>query len=256
MHFEPFRNFFITALFLGSSALAQQESRCASCHFTDPDSPARFHLSDWDRSPHRSGAGCERCHGGDTDTFDSFRAHRTILNARNPASPVHPRNLPATCGSCHTAEFVAFQKSHHYTLLREGDPHTPTCSTCHGEVAARSLSPKALVNQCAKCHGENRLAPREDYPVLAGQMLEGIYEVRALMNTARPLIRRVEDRSRRTALEADYRQAEVPLSEAVSSGHRFVFDQLQERLGVARSRANRLLDELANPAAQSSRENR
>jgi hypothetical protein len=60
----------------------------------------------------------------------------------------------------------------------------------------------------------------------------------------------VADPGRRQRLEEQYQQAEVPLVQAVQSGHSFVFEAIVERREVARSRAEALLEELANPAAQ------
>jgi hypothetical protein len=77
--------------------------------------------------------------------------------------------------------------------------------------------------------------------------LESIREVRGLLEESDSLIRRVNDRERRARLEEEYRQAEVPLIEAVQSGHSFVFDMLEERREVARQRAETLLERLANP---------
>jgi hypothetical protein len=60
----------------------------------------------------------------------------------------------------------------------------------------------------------------------------------------------VKDETRRESLQYTYDQAEVPLIEAVLAGHSFVFDRLEERLGVARRRAETLLEQLANPPAR------
>jgi hypothetical protein len=244
--------FFLLSLILVVSPLmAQQQSRCADCHISAIELPAPYHFNAWERSAHgRNRVGCESCHGGDATTFESFRAHQDILNSRNPASPVHRRNIPQTCGACHTGQFVAFQDSGHYALLQEGDQDTPICTTCHESVGARLLSPKGLAKQCSKCHAEGEIAPRPDYSVQGRQLLEGILEVRALMDEARPLIRRVKDETRRESLQYTYDQAEVPLIEAVLAGHSFVFDRLEERLGVARRRAEALLERLANPPAR------
>ena len=246
--------------------IAQNQSSCGDCHFANIfqaqetsgsgfynrfDTFDLLHLDAWDRSAHgRNFVGCESCHGGDATTFESFRAHSGILNPRNPASPVHPRNLPKTCGGCHTGQFVAFQNSKHYTLLQEGNNDVPVCSTCHGAVAAQLLSPKALESQCKKCHGENRRFPRPDDPAHAREMLENILEIRRLLDEAKSLMRRVKDDTRREVLEEAYRQAEVPLMEAVIAGHRFVFEALHERRDVARQRAEALLEELANPSGR------
>jgi hypothetical protein len=233
---------------LSPTALAQ-ESRCADCHFANPAAPGAGHIADWDHSAHaRNNVGCEKCHGGDATTFESFRAHQGILNARNPASPVHRTNLPGTCGNCHLGPLAEFQKSKHYELVRSGSEEGPTCSSCHGEVGARLLSPKGLAAQCERCHGGGKRAPRPDYPPQGKLMQEGIREVRDLLKEANALIRRVKDKTRRGDLERAYRQAEVPLIEATQAGHAFVFDQLEERLRVARQRAESLLELLANPA--------
>ena len=92
---------FLAFLLLSAAPATAQQSRCADCHFANPTAPAGIHLSDWDRSAHsRNNVGCEKCHGGDATTFESFLAHRGVLNSANPASPVNRRNLPATCGAC------------------------------------------------------------------------------------------------------------------------------------------------------------
>ena len=49
------------------------------------------------------------------------------------------------------------------------------------------------------------------------------------------------------ALKLEAAQVDVPLKQAVVAGHAFVYDGLQERLSVARSRLTTLLEHLANP---------
>lgn len=149
----------VSALMAGTSQAQTTPSRCADCHFANPRSVSRWHLSEWDHSAHgRASVGCEKCHGGDPSTFESFLAHQGILSARNPASPVNRINLPKTCGACHPGPFAAFQKSRHYELLREGNPDTPTCVTCHGNVGAFLLSPSPSIRSARTA------MPRERWP--------------------------------------------------------------------------------------------
>jgi hypothetical protein len=204
---------------------------------------------DWEYSAHgRNDIGCEGCHGGNASAFEPFRAHQGILNSRNPASPVNMRNLPETCGGCHIGPFVAFQKSAHLKLLQEGDQDAPTCSTCHGEVAARLLSPSGLAKQCERCHGDPGSASyHPEYPAQGRLLLDLVRETRALLSQAPPLIQRIEDADRRARFEEAYQQAEVPLIEAVNTGHSFNFADLEERLTAALQRTEALLKELANP---------
>jgi hypothetical protein len=241
---------FTVALCSGVVAtVSAQESSCADCHFANPQAdPAPDHLFDWEMSAHgRNNVGCEKCHGGDATTFESFMAHRGVLSSRNAASPTYRTNLPRTCGACHIGPFVEFQKSRHYALLEENDPNAPTCSTCHGPVAARLLSPRGLEQQCAGCHGPDDPMAERAFPTQGRFLLEDVTAIRTLLEPVPRLLRRVKDEARRRELEQDYEQAQVPLTEAVQAAHAFVFDRLEDRLSTARQRAETLLNELANP---------
>jgi hypothetical protein len=79
-------------------------------------------------------------------------------------------------------------------------------------------------------------------------LLEGVAEVRASLEAAETLIDRIRDPVRRAGLEAAAQQAEVPVIQARQAGHRFVFDQLEERLATARARTAELLAQLVNPS--------
>jgi hypothetical protein len=78
-------------------------------------------------------------------------------------------------------------------------------------------------------------------------MLEGAVEVRARLEDAWQIIRRVKDEQRRLDLEEAYAQAELPWVQTVEAGHGFVFDRVEERLAASRERATALLERLANP---------
>jgi nitrate/TMAO reductase-like tetraheme cytochrome c subunit len=235
-------------LFAFATPAMSQQSQCADCHFSRPEAPAREHLADWDRSAHgRNQVGCEKCHGGDAATFEPFLAHRGVLNSTNPASPVNRRNLSATCGSCHAGPFVAFQKSQHFALAEKGDNRVPVCTTCHGGAGSLRPSARALETECAQCHGPKRIAPRPERAEAARTLYDALHESRDLMKSVRTLVNRVSDKPRRAQLDEAYQQAEVPLIQAVQAGHQFMYDELKERLSVARQRMEALLSQLANP---------
>lgn len=245
----------LIALLAADSVVAQQkQSRCADCHFAAPSPPAgrmsnwEAHLRDWDLSAHsRAGVGCERCHGGDATTFEPSQAHRGILRWIDRESPLHRANLPATCGTCHTGPFVAFQKSRHFALLQGGNPVVPTCTTCHGNAGENRPSPKALERECASCHRAGRPEEHPEHPALGRKMLEGVRDTRTMLKEARRLIDRVKDKARHARLEQAAQQIDVPLTQATQAGHAFVYDDLEERLGTARRRLAALFEELANP---------
>ena len=77
-------------------------------------------------------------------------------------------------------------------------------------------------------------------------LMLNVGEVRAQLNEAQSIIRRIKDTTLRAKFEEQYRQAEVPVIEARNAGHEFVFDNLKERLDRAKQRAEALMDALAN----------
>ena len=237
------------AFLLGTPSSAQSPSRCADCHYAQNRAPNADHLFDWDRSPHaQNNVGCEKCHGGNPAVFESSLAHRTILNSANKKSPVNRANLPATCGGCHVGPFVNFQDSRHYELLKTGNPNGPTCSTCHDAVAGTLLSPKALESQCASCHGPKEIAPRAERARKARTMYEGLSVVQKEFVLTSAMIKRVDDRQRKADLQNEYEQARVPLVRAIDAGHKFVYDDLEQYLGVAQDRVEKLMGHIANRA--------
>ena len=236
-------------LLAASPARAQLAPRngCADCHIATPAAPGQGHVQDWDRSPHgRASVTCSACHGGNPATFERSQAHSGIVHPSDPKSPLHRRNIPATCGMCHTGPFVAFQDSRHYALLREGNQDGPTCTTCHGDTAGRVLSAKALASQCAGCHGPKEVAPRAGRVDTTRALYETLAALREEMKLARSLIRRVSDKTRQAELTSAYQQAEVPLTRAINAGHKFVYDELRDNLARAQERVAELLARLVN----------
>ena len=233
----------LCGLFLTGDAAAQ-ESRCADCHFSN-GSTAWSHLSQWDLSRHgRNDVGCESCHGGDASTFDIRKAHDGIRNGSHPASPTNYLNLPKTCGACHQEALEAFRKSRHFELLEEGQMDAPSCSTCHTDVGAFTLSSRGLERTCKSCHGERKWEPAPERPRIARSLHADLVEVKKLARSARRLIRKVKPAERRAQLELELQAVETPLHEAIAAAHSFNFDGATERAGVARERIDRLLEKL------------
>lgn len=237
-------------LLLGASAAYAQQSRCADCHFANIGAPGADHASRWEMSAHgRANIGCERCHGGNAQTFDKLQAHKGILSWADPKSPVHRANLPVTCGTCHTGQLVAFQKSKHWQLLQKGERRGPTCATCHDDVGANLLSPKSLEGQCASCHAKGKIAPHPEFPGRGRAMLQGVRDARGLLKDAESVIKKIADKTRRENLMREADQVRVPLTQAIEAGHAYVYDGLEERLAVAQKRLTDLYTHISMPGA-------
>jgi cytochrome b subunit of formate dehydrogenase len=107
---------------------------------------------------------CMSCHGP---------AHR-ILTAQDPTSPTAKRNLPHTCGSCHSDPgFLAkhqipfarpvetYEAGVHGRVLAAGNEKAASCSDCHASHAIfGSRDPRSKTNHwnvpatCGACHTE------------------------------------------------------------------------------------------------------
>ena len=170
-----------------------------------------------------------------------------MLHSSKPTSPVNRRNLPVTCGTCHTGPLVAYKKSQHSALLEKGDRRVPVCSTCHGSAGFRRPSARALESQCRECHGPKGVAPRPERAEAARTLYEALNESRDVLKFVKPLVTRVKDKTRRADLDVAYQQADVSLTLAVQAGHQFVYDTLKQRLLQARQQIETLTGLIANP---------
>lgn len=103
---------------------------------------------------------CTDCHG-----------EHTIAKHTDPSSKVAPRNIPATCSSCHEKEqiagqyglarkrYVTYMNSYHGIANKYGQTYVANCSSCHDYHDVRpasdpqsSINPKRLAQTCGKCH--------------------------------------------------------------------------------------------------------
>lgn len=148
---------------------------CGACH-ANPDFLARYKIAvarpveayrlsvhglavaqGNDRAP-----SCSDCHG----------THE-IAPATEARSPIHHRNVPGTCGTCHREIAATFATSVHGQAVEQGVADAPVCTDCHGEHRILAPSePQSLVNParvstvtCGRCHGDERLAEKYNLPV-------------------------------------------------------------------------------------------
>lgn len=224
----------------GSSS-ATDESSCAACHMglageavSDP------HIVDWSNSPHREhGVGCEGCHGGNPRAFDQYRAHQGILPSAHEESRTHWSNVPETCGRCHVAGFSAYSQSSHWRLLRQGNEDSPSCTTCHGGVAALALG-RGLQAHCSHCHGADAEFPMTEALATGSAALQRFRETARVRRKVRNLIERQRDEALRRDLEKAFFEAESDWQAAIVAGHRFDFDEMSARVDDASGAFDRL----------------
>lgn len=170
--------FFWVAIALALTSNTALGNGCIDCH-SDPDfyvQERKLHnyYEDWTKSPHKAaGLTCDFCHGGNANTNDKETAHKCILNLTDPKSRLFYKNLPETCGSCHTEKLVEFQKSKHYEALMNGRS-APSCTTCHRAMHPRPHYRDIVEQSCKNCHFEGN--PNE-LPLIADRADEFLHRL-------------------------------------------------------------------------------
>jgi cytochrome b subunit of formate dehydrogenase len=160
---------------------------CGRCH---PDVEAEYRQSVHGTSLAKgvnASATCTDCHG-----------EHNILSAKDPLSPVAPKNVSArVCSPCHgsvrlTAKyglaadrFKTFEDSFHGLAGRSGSVEVANCASCHGfhDIKPSSdptsrLSRDNLAKTCGACHpGANQNFARGSVHVIAASSEEGLLYV-------------------------------------------------------------------------------
>jgi hypothetical protein len=137
-------------------------SFCASCHTAEVRQyKASIHGMARDHG-NADVPTCQSCHG----------ATHTVLAASDPRSPVNKRNLPDTCGSCHSnaalaAKYMftevrpveAYRQSVHGRAIQQGNMNAASCGDCHGTHDILPVSDphskiwkQNVASTCGTCH--------------------------------------------------------------------------------------------------------
>jgi hypothetical protein len=142
------------------------------CHVDTLEKFAKNNYEQWTNSRHALfNVTCDNCHGGDPDQDIKEKAHTGIKRSSDPDSTVFYRNVPETCGECHSEELKQFMNSLHYQRLK-ALKQAPTCDTCHSPHEFRVVINKTeLYDLCRTCHNTvMRIAP--DVPETAVTTVE------------------------------------------------------------------------------------
>jgi len=102
---------------------------------------------------------CNNCHGGNSSSDLKASAHKGVSRSSESNSSVFYRNVPETCGQCHTDEYNQFKESMHYQRLK-ALKQAPTCDTCHSPHEFKVLNSTEFEDICSSCHNiEMQIAP-------------------------------------------------------------------------------------------------
>ncbi len=165
----------LTTAFLSGAASGND---CINCHsnpdFYVQDRKLHTYYQDWITSPHKAaGLTCDFCHGGDPAATDKETAHQSILKITDPASKLHYKKLPETCGFCHSDKFAQFKQSKHFKALMH-EISAPSCTTCHSAMRPRPHYRDIVKQSCRTCHFDEN--PR-NLPLVADRADEFLHRL-------------------------------------------------------------------------------
>lgn len=93
-----------------------------------------------------------------TATCTNCHTAHLVLPRSDPESTVNPKNLPATCGTCHHGIQEQFVESVHSASVTKTDKELPVCSDCHSAHSIRRTDEKGfmldIMDKCGRCHEE------------------------------------------------------------------------------------------------------
>jgi predicted CXXCH cytochrome family protein len=165
------------------------------CHATTIDKIAKSNYEQWTRSKHALfNVTCNNCHGGDPSSDVKEIAHAGVSRSSESNSTVFYRNVPETCGKCHTDELNQFKDSLHYQRLK-ALKQAPTCDTCHGPHEFKVLNSTEFEDLCSSCHNtEMKIAP--DIPEKAVKAIENTQLLKNEINKAESAIKQAKQQGK------------------------------------------------------------
>jgi hypothetical protein len=143
---------------------------CGNCHFSKVNGKKgegfvkgyleSVHATAVSRTGLVSSATCVNCHS----------AHE-VRATNDLRSPVFRKQVPYTCGKCHTGILRDYLEGVHGRAFTQGIADVPVCTDCHGEHQIRSPRDKRsavyathVAMTCAKCHDNEQLTEKYKLP--------------------------------------------------------------------------------------------
>ncbi len=174
----------------------QRDVACSiDCHVTTINEIAKSNYEQWTHSKHALfNITCDNCHNGNSSSDVKEIAHIGVSRSSETNSTVFYRNVPETCGKCHSNELNQFKDSLHYQRLK-ALKQAPTCDTCHEPHEFKVLNKTQFQDICSSCHNtEMKIAP--DIPEKAVNAFENTEKLKNEIKTAEDAIKQARQQGK------------------------------------------------------------
>jgi len=176
--------------------LARDVACSLECHATTIDKIAKSNYEQWTRSKHALfNVTCDNCHGGDPGSNIKEKAHTGVNRSSDFNSTVFYRNVPETCGKCHTQELKEFRESLHYQRLK-ALKQAPTCDTCHSPHEFKVLNVSEFQELCSQCHNADMRVAPSDAPDKAVTALNNAEKLKNEIKLAQDAIKQAKQQGK------------------------------------------------------------
>lgn len=228
---------------------AFKDNNCVECHskIMNPLSITSKY-AEWHISLHKDkGVSCDRCHGGDPKTGDKSKSHVGVLPSKEVGSKLHPKNLPATCSTCHAQLSSTFTESKHYQNLQNAGLG-PSCTTCHAHMASEVIYTAEQTQElCASCHdSSNAMMPkRPEIPTQANEAMQAIRRANMVVLWAGRLVEEANNKKVNIGgAENELKIVRATLTEAKVGFHAFNLESTRKKADEAFESGTKLKDQL------------
>ncbi len=158
------------------------------CHADIIRKTATDNFQQWSDSDHsKYFVTCDACHGGDPGAKTEAAAHAPMKNITDANSSIYFKNIPETCGNCHSEELDHFKNTMHYQRLR-ATSSGPSCVTCHQPHTFKVLKASELTAVCSVCHNAKDQIAAASVPKDAKMALEKANEFQEEVRKAKDAI--------------------------------------------------------------------
>lgn len=192
------------------------------CHEDVIRKRATDNFQQWSDSGHsKYYVTCDACHGGDPNMKTEAEAHAAMKNISDPNSTIYFKNIPETCGKCHTEELDNFRNTMHYQRLRSTESG-PSCITCHQPHTFKVLKASELTTVCSVCHNSKDQIATATVPDDAKRALEKANEFKGEFLKAKSAIADAKSNGKDiSSAQVDLDSAEAIMNNVPSLWHGF-----------------------------------
>ncbi len=209
------------------------------CHADIIRKTATDNFQQWSESDHsKYFVTCDACHGGNPAARTEKEAHATMKNINDTNSTIYFKNIPETCGKCHTEELDHFKNTMHYQRLR-ATSSGPSCITCHQPHTFKILKASELTNLCSVCHNSKDQIASASVPKDAKLALEKADELKAEVRNATDAIDAAKAKGEDvTSAQGDLDKALSIMGDIPSLWHGFNLNDFDQQMqnGIDRAR--------------------